>query len=71
MDESVVVNVRMAPAVRLVLDQLGEEHGLSRSAVIRRALGIMQAVDEARAFGRYVGTTKDRESLETIIVTPI
>lgn len=43
----------------------------STRCIIRRALGIMQAVDEARQFGRYVGTTKDRESLETVIVTPI
>jgi len=71
MDATVVVNVRMAPATREVLDRLGTEHGLTRSAIIRRALGIMQAVDDARKFGRYVGTTMDRECLETVIVTPI
>ena len=68
---SIMVNIRMAPAVRDTLDGLSWSHGLSRSAVIRRALGIMAAVDEAKADGRYVGSTRDRESLETIIIAPL
>ena len=71
MAESARLTVYLPHAALARTDEMAEEHGLTRSAVIRRALGIMQAVDEARAFGRYVGTTRDREALETVIVTPI
>lgn len=71
MSDSVTIQFRAAPAVRDTLDQLSASHGLTRSALIRRALGIMAAVDEARSYGRYVGSTRDREALETVIVPPV
>ena len=71
MAETITIHFRAPPATMEVLDSLSETHGLSRSAVIRRALGIMQAVDDCRQFGRYVGSTRDREALEVVIVTPV
>ena len=71
MPGSITIQFRAAPAVRDTLDELSRSHGMSRSATIRRALGIMQAVDDCKRFGRYVGATTDREALEIVIVTPI
>ena len=45
--------------------------GISVSALLRRALGLMQVFDEATQAGHYVGTTRIREHLDQVIVAPL
>jgi hypothetical protein len=54
-----------------LIDATAAELGLSRTAVVRRALGIMQAVDQEKQAGRYVGSSRDREALDVVIVGPV
>jgi Ribbon-helix-helix protein, copG family len=70
MKPSVQVAVRMPHAAKLVMDRMAKEGGLSRSAVIRRALGIAQICDDVRREGLYVGATSNRAHLKVVIVQP-
>jgi metal-responsive CopG/Arc/MetJ family transcriptional regulator len=53
------------------VDRMAEERGLSRPALIREALGLLQVVHQGRHDGRYLGFTSVRANLETIVVTPV
>jgi hypothetical protein len=49
------------------LSDLARSHGLSRAAVIRKAIGVLATADN-RAPGSYVGITRDRESLDVVLM---
>ena len=49
------------------IDTMAAEQGLSRAAVVRRAIGVL-ATAEGRASGSYVGITRDRESLDVVLM---
>jgi hypothetical protein len=67
----VSLNLRVAPSVAEAVKTLAADLELSKVAVVRRALGILQTVEVERKAGRYVGATRDREALETVIVSPV
>ena len=71
MSDSVQLNVRVPSSVAVIVGALSADLGISKSAVLRRALGVLQAFEEARAAGHYVGTTRVREHLDTVIVGPV
>lgn len=64
------VTVELGPNGTAVLEQLAEEREMSRSAVVRQAIGILQAMREANRDGYYVGISRNREALDTLIVAP-
>lgn len=49
------------------IDAMASELGLSRAAVVRRAIGVL-ATAEGRAKGSYVGVTRDRETLDVVLM---
>lgn len=51
------------------IDAIAAEQGLSRAAVVRRAIGVL-ATAEGRAVGSYVGITRDREALDVVLMGP-
>jgi hypothetical protein len=67
--------VRLALYVPTEIDQLAraiaKRRGISRNAVFRLALGILQAHETALEAGQYVGTTRIREDLEQVLVAPL
>jgi hypothetical protein len=69
--ESVSLNMRVAPPVHDALTKLAADLHLSKTAVVRRALGVLQDIETEKRLGRYVGATRDRECLETVIATPL
>lgn len=70
MADTTQINIRM-PAVAIDrMNELAATLGLSRSELIRRALGYADTVERARLLGLYVGATRDRESLEQVFTTP-
>ena len=71
MASNVRLNLYFPPQIAELIDATAERMDLSRPAVIRRALGIMQAIDMETQGGRYVGATRDRAALETVIVMPV
>lgn len=57
----------MSPEVLATLNTLAAQRGVSRAAVIREALGILVTADR-RGPGEYVGITRDREALTTVLM---
>ena len=53
------------------LREIAGERGLSLSATMRMALGLLDVAERAREEGLYVGTTRDREQLDTVMVLPL
>lgn len=49
------------------IDVMAADLGLSRAAVVRRAIGVL-ATAEGRAKGSYVGVTRDREALDVVLM---
>jgi hypothetical protein len=49
------------------IDIIAAEQGLSRAAVVRRAIGVLTTA-EGRAAGSYVGITRDRECLDVVLM---
>ena len=70
-NDSVRFNLRVPQQVAAYLDRACAQRGLDRPAAIRRALGLMQVFDQEIDAGRYVGATRDREALETVIAAPL
>lgn len=64
------VNVYLAAPVAARLKEMAAEEGMSYAAIVRQALGVLQVMRAANRTGLYVGTTRDREALETLIVAP-
>lgn len=58
------------PAAEVMI-RLAEERGLSRPALIRQALGILQAMHDGAKEGYLTGLTKDRKKLDTVLVAPL
>ena len=69
--EPVRISVYLPAEAEKVARRLAQKQGVTRNAVIRRALGLLQAFEDATAAGHYVGTTRVREDLEQVIVAPL
>ena len=65
------MSIRLPGHTADYLRQTAAYRGESMNSVIRRALGIMQALDAETQAGRYVGATRDRDTLETVLVAPL
>lgn len=65
------VSVYLPPAAASVARRLAERRQRTLSGIMREALGVLQAIDDATARGEYVGTAKDPEALDTVIVVPL
>lgn len=71
MAEDIRINLSLPAVASDLIDRLCAERHVTRPTLIRQALGILQVVHDAALEGHYVGTTRDRESLETVIVVPV
>jgi len=59
-----------APAASVVRE-IAEQRDISDNDVVRLAIGLMQVVERARLDGHYVGVARDRDRLDTVMVTPL
>jgi hypothetical protein len=57
--------------IAAIVDQIAVERGLSRSGLVRQALGVIQAMHEGAKHGLHTGMTRDREKLDTLLVGPL
>lgn len=57
----------LPPEAISALNELSAASGISRAAVIRRAIGVLQTA-ESRAPGAYVGVTRDRAALDIVLI---
>ena len=65
------VNLHLPPEIAAIMDRLAEERGLTRTSLVRQALGVMQVCHDAGKDGLLVGTCRNREHLETVIASPL
>ncbi len=65
------LNLRLPPEIADVMDRLADERGLTHTAVVRQALGVLQAMHDGAKQGHYTGLTKNREDLEILLVAPL
>ena len=71
MSKSIQFTLNLPPSAADVLNQLAAERGLTRTAVIRQALGYLQVAHEAAKDRKWIGVTSDREGLDTVLVAPL
>ncbi len=62
------VSVYLPLAAHEVCNRLAKERGLTKSGVMRQALGILQAAHDAAKEGYHVGIAESRENLRTILI---
>ena len=71
MSGTVQVNIRISPAELAAADRIARERSVSRTTVLRQALGFLQVAHDAGQRGHYVGTHPDREAFQQIIIGPL
>lgn len=71
MDDNIRINLHLPASAGVLVERLCRECNLSRTAMIRQALGVFEVVHEARKRGHYVGIADDFEKLHTILLTSI
>lgn len=54
-----------------IIDRIANERGLTRSGLIRVGLGLVQATHEASKDGLHTGIVRDREKLDTLLISPL
>jgi predicted transcriptional regulator len=65
------MNLRFPPDVISVVDRLAAERNVTRTILVRQALGVLQAAHDGAKEGHYIGLTKNRENLDTLLVSPL
>lgn len=70
-DHDYRIHLRMPPESEDVAKRIAERRGISVNAVFRLALGVLQVMEDARRDGGYVGVSRDRGSLDQVIVAPL
>lgn len=53
------------------LEELCGDRNLTFSDAVRRGLGLLDIADRMARDGVFLGTSRDREKLDTVIVTPL
>lgn len=70
MDEAQRFNLYLPAPVAIRLREMADSERQSYAGIVRQALGVLQVMRDANRDGLYVGTSRDREALETLIVAP-
>lgn len=65
------VALRVSPATAAIIKRLEDERNLTRTNLFLQALGLLHAAHDAAKDGQYIGLTKTRANLETLLVAPL
>jgi hypothetical protein len=65
------VQIDFSPDVAAVLDCVRRDEGLTRTAVLRKALGVYHTMRQETKAGHYVGVATDRGALDGVLLTPL
>jgi hypothetical protein len=71
MADTVRCNLYLPAEVVSSADRMAIEGGLTRKAVMVRALGVLQAIHDGAKEGYYTGQTRRREDLSVLLVGPL
>lgn len=65
------LSVYLPPAVAARVRAIATKRDISTNDVVRMAIGVLDTFERERDDGRFVGSTRDREALDTVIVAPL
>ena len=54
-----------------VIDSIAGERGITRSGLVRQALGVIKTMHEASVDGHHIGIVRDRTKLDTLLIAPL
>ena len=57
--------------VMAIIDSIAGERGITRSGLVRQALGVIRMMHEASKDGHHIGVVRDKRKLDTILVAPL
>jgi predicted transcriptional regulator len=60
--------LRVPPEVKSRIEALAEKRNTSKSGLALQAFGLLQVVDEAKARGEFIGTSRDRHALDVVLL---
>jgi hypothetical protein len=69
MDDDIRINLHLPASAGATIDRLCRERNLSRTALVRQALGVFEVVHDATKRGHFVGIVDDYEKLHTVLLT--
>jgi hypothetical protein len=65
------VALRVSTTTADTINRLARERNVRRSGLTLQALGLLQAAHDGAKEGYYLGMTKDRSKLDTVLIPPI
>lgn len=54
-----------------IFDEVAEERGVTRTALLRQGMGVIRAMHEASKDGLHTGFVRDRRKLDQVLVSPL
>ena len=67
----VASRVDLSPSVNDALIRMAKERGMTKPALVREALGVLQTIRSYTAEGYTAGLVKDRGKLDVVLGAPI
>lgn len=71
MKDDIRINLHLPASAKPMVDRLCRERNLSRTAMIRQALGVFEVVHDATRRGHFVGVVDDYEKLHTVLLASV
>lgn len=71
MTEFTRIAVDVPTPVITIVDRIAGERGLTRSGLVRLALGIVQMMHDGSKEGLHTGMVRNRKHLQTLLVAPL
>lgn len=65
------VHIDLPPDIAAVMAEMADRRGVSRTTLVRIALGVLQAADKGAERGMSLILTKQREDDDRVLVAPL
>jgi hypothetical protein len=62
------ISLQVTPETSAAIDRLARERNTTKTGLVLQSLGLMQTVHEARKRGEFIGTSRDREALDVVLL---
>lgn len=57
--------------VMAVIDSIAAERGITRTGLVRQALGVIKTMHEASKEGLHTGVVRNRNKLDSVLIAPL
>ena len=65
------ITLRVSRETKDKIDRLARERNVQRPGLVLQALGMLEAIHAGSRDGYYVGLTRDRAGLDTVLISSI